>query len=339
MERPDSATRYLKADELRIERYHASSKQLWDNFIRESKNGTFLFCRDYMDHFDNTIQDCSLLIRSDDNAIVAVLPGYVDGDMYLSHGRLTYGGFITHSSTRLPLLLRVFEASLTWLRNAGIRQFVYKTIPHIYHAIPAEEDRYALSLIGAEWVRSGMLAVVHPARRVPYQERRRRAIKKALDRGLIVRRTDDYGTYWKILSEVLLERYATTPVHTLEQIQQLRHAFPANINLYACFNGPDMLAGVVVYRSPRVARTQYIASSPAGRAAGALDLLIDHLITVEGAAVDAVDLGTSDEQSGKILNLGLVDQKEGFGARCVALDQYKINVATWQSGTLTRVFA
>jgi hypothetical protein len=45
-----------------VERYSEVRKAAWDNFVRRSKIGTFLFLRDYMDYHRDRFQDHSLLI-------------------------------------------------------------------------------------------------------------------------------------------------------------------------------------------------------------------------------------------------------------------------------------
>jgi hypothetical protein len=291
-----------------------------------------------MDYMRDKVLDCSLMVRDAAGSAIAVLPGCIEEDgTYLSHGRLTYGGFVTSRSMRLPAMLSVFESCMDWLSAANVRTLIYKTVPHIYHRAPAEEDRYALFLLGATWTRSGMLAVVDRASRIEYQERRRRAVKKARQNGLTVRLSEDYATYWRILTELLRERHGCDPVHSLAEIEHLHRTFPDNIRLYACFEGDAMRAGIVVYLSGRVARCQYIASSAEGRRTGALDLVLDHLISEGCHGAAFIDLGTSDEQHGRILNQGLMEQKEGFGARAVALDQYRIDVSGWRPGSLTSV--
>jgi hypothetical protein len=337
MAQQDSATQSATLTTDRVDRYTPDQKAAWDEFVRNSKNGTFLFLRDYMDHMQDRIQDCSLMIRDGGGRLSAVLPGYIEEDNYFSHGRLTYAGLVTGMGTRLSAVLTALDSAATWLVQAGVRTMWYKPVPYIYHRLPADEDRYALFLLGAQCVRSGMLAVVSLRDKPEYQERRRRAVRKAQQSGLTVRISNDYPEYWCILTELLRERYGAAPVHTVAEMEHLTTLFPNNIKLFACYSGPEMLAGIIVYTSARVMRAQYIASSAAGRKAGALDLVIDHLIREAAAGVDYIDLGTSDEQSGRVLNVGLMDQKEGFGARSVALEQYRVDLTSWQPGTLTSV--
>jgi len=337
MAQQDSATQSATLTADRVDRYAPDQKAVWDEFVRNSKNGSFLFLRDYMDHMQDRVQDCSLIVRDGDGRVSGLLPGYIEEDSYFSHGRLTYGGLVTGRGTRLSAVLSALDAVATWLVQAGVRTLWYKPVPHIYHRMPADEDRYALFLLGAQCVRSGMLAVVSLRDEPEYQERRRRAVKKAQQNGLTVQVSTDYPAYWGILTELLRERYGVTPVHSVAEMEHLTALFPNNMKLFACYSGTEMLAGIIVYTSARVMRAQYIASSAAGRKAGALDLVIDHLIRAGAAAVDYIDLGTSDEQSGRVLNAGLMDQKEGFGARSVALEQYRVDLTRWQPGTLTSV--
>jgi hypothetical protein len=223
---------------------------------------------------------------------------------------------------------------LTYFHQNGIRSLVYSPVPAIYHRAPAGEDRYALFLAGARWVRCGMLSVVDQRARLPFQERRLRAIRKAVNRGLSVARTDLLAPYWELLSQRLREAFDADPVHSLDEITLLRERFPEQIKLYGCFENQELRAGILTFDTGRVARMQYIASDRAGREAGAVDLLFDHLLNREFTNAAYVDLGTSHEGGGRKLNEGLVDQKEGFGARAVPLDRYLVDVASWRPGTI-----
>ena len=88
----------------------------------------------------------------------------------------------------------------------------------------------------------------------------------------------------------------------------------------------EVLAGVVVFVTPTVAHVQYISACEAGRKSNALDHLFDSLLTTTYANKPFVDFGTSTEKAGTVLNSGLVEQKEGFGARTVVHDHYELSV-------------
>jgi hypothetical protein len=321
---------------MHVERYTDRRRPEWDAFVHASKNGTFLLLRGYMDYHRDRFRDHSLLVRDDDGRLLAVLPAHADGPRLVSHGGLTYGGFIAAANLKTPRMLGVFEAAAAYLRSAGFRELVYKTVPHIYHSHPAEEDRYALFLAGACLARREVLAVIDRRDRPPYQQRRLRALQKARKLGLTVAGDADLATFWEVVSDNLRQRHTAQPVHTLAEIAQLRAAFPAHIRLFTCRAEGVLRAGVLVYESRTAARAQYIAATEAGRQCGALDLLFDELLTKAFADKPYFDFGASNEECGRVLNRGLIEQKEGFGARAVAHDHYTLDLTTWEPGRLLR---
>ncbi|PYI94271.1 MAG: GNAT family N-acetyltransferase [Verrucomicrobia bacterium] len=324
---------------MRVERYQESDKEAWDAFVRQSKNGTFLFLRDYMDYHRARFEDHSLVIRDDDDRIAALLPANVRDQLLSSHAGLTYGGFVADEQMKLPKMLVVFEAALSFLKDRSFAALVYKCVPHIYHRAAAEEDLYALFLCNAKLRRRGALTVVEGAHRLAVQERRRRGARKAQKNGVVVRQSDDLPTYWEILNERLLSTYGTRPAHAVEELQLLRSRFPNHIKLFAAYQEGTMLAGVVIYESYNVAHAQYIAANERSRTLGALDLIFEELLDNIYQSKKYFAFGTSDEQEGRKLNRGLIDQKEGYGARVVAHDHYELNLADWTPGQLIEALA
>jgi hypothetical protein len=317
-----------------VQRYTPAEAPAWDAFIDASKNGTFLLNRGYMDYHADRFDDHSLLVRDPDGRLRSLLPAHADGTRFVSHAGLTYGGFVSGPDMKVPLMLEVFEAVAAYLAGQGFREWVYKTIPIVYYRCPAEEDRYALFLAGAALSRRDVLAVVDRRARLPYQERRARAVNRARKAGLTCGEDGDLADFWQVLTANLRERFGVAPVHSLAEIELLRGRFPDSIRLFTCRGGGEVLGGVLVYESPTAAHAQYIASTEPGRRAGALDLLFDDLLTRQYADRPYFDFGISNEAEGRKLNRGLIDQKEGFGARAVAHDQYTLDLSGWRPGQL-----
>ena len=94
---------------IRIQRYNAVLKQVWNDFIQTSKNGYFLFCRDYMDYHSDRYHDYSLLFYNEDNKLLAVMPANIKDDHVHSHGGLTYGGIISDTSMKAAIMIELFE--------------------------------------------------------------------------------------------------------------------------------------------------------------------------------------------------------------------------------------
>lgn len=307
-----------------IVRYTPDLKALWDSFVRKSRNGTFLFLRDYMDYHRQRFTDFSLLIFHK-QSLVALLPLNKEADgSVASHSGLTYGGLITDKKGRAEKVMKLFECLNTWLRDAGIRRVVYRPVPWIYHEMPAEEDLYALfNVCNARLTAREISSTISQENKLAFSQSRKDCLRKAEKAGVKVTATDDFAAFWDILSSNLQQRYAVNPVHSLAEITALVSLFPSNIHLYAAYLDSEMVAGTVLYIMPRVVHVQYISASAKGKAVGALDLLFRYLIDEVFVDKPYFDFGKSTEDRGRRLNEQLIFQKEGFGGRGVCYDTYE----------------
>lgn len=310
-----------------IKLYDSSYEQAWNDFVMRSKNGTFLFNRQYMDYHSDRFADHSLLFFRK-NALYALLPANRKGNTLLSHQGLTYGGLIMNGKATAEAILSLFAELNTWLHSQGITQVVYKPTPWIYHQIPAQEDLYALTEVcNAQLTAreiSSTIMLDHP---VKFTESRKSGIRKAIRANLTCKESDDLKAFWQMLDANLASRHQAHPVHSLAELELLHSRFPQNIRLFLVYNKEERpIGGTLVYEAGQVIHTQYIASTDEGKALGALDLLFDELIHHHYSNNAYFDFGKSTEQSGHYLNKQLIFQKEGFGGRGVCYDTYQWNI-------------
>ena len=99
-----------------VVRYSAGLASEWNDFVKKSKNGTFLFNRGYMDYHADRFRDCSLMIYRK-GRLSAVLPANVVGDILYSHQGLTYGGFILNDKVTVADMLEIFEEVNSFLKK------------------------------------------------------------------------------------------------------------------------------------------------------------------------------------------------------------------------------
>jgi hypothetical protein len=271
---------------------------------------------------------------------MAIFPANQREQRLDSHGGLTYGGFVSDVGMKIPKLLSCFLALLEYAQEMGFQEIRYKCIPNIYHRLPAQEDLYALHLANATCISRSLIAAIDTRSRAPFQARRLRQIKTARKHGILVQESTALARYWDILSELLWTVHHSQPVHSLAEIQSLQALFPSNIRLFASYLDAEMLAGVLVYESSQVARTQYIAASPMARDLGALDLIFDYLIHEKYVQKPYIEFGSSERPNTRnYLSAGLIDQKEGFGARAIVQDQYLIHLDKLSSTALKEAYS
>ena len=310
---------------IKVKQYHSEYKERWDSFITDSKNGIFLFYRDYMEYHADRFQDNSLMFWEQEQ-LVGVMPANCSDGVLVSHGGLTFGGIIINHAMKTLKMVEVFNALLRYLHKQKFKKLFYKPVPYIYTSAPAEEDLYLLGVQHAKLVRRWVSATITMQNAPVFSSRRKRCIKKALKNQLVVRQSEDYAAFMKILEELLQEKYDSTPVHTFEEITLLAERFPDNIKLFASYQSNKMLAGVLIYENSTIAHCQYIAASDEGKQLGALDIIFDYLIREHYRTKWYFDFGTSMTPDGWMVCEGLIAQKEEFGARAVVCDMYELDV-------------
>lgn len=306
-----------------IKPYTPDHKDEWNHFVAISRQGTFLLDRNYMDYHSDRFTDHSLMVYDAHGDLFAMLPASISGDTLSSHGGLTYGGLLTGPGATAEEVLALFPELNDRLRGDGVRHVVYKAIPWIYHRIPAEEDLYAIfrtcnARLQAREISSSIFQTCHPK----WHHGHIYGAKKSRREGVLVEESTDFAPFWSMLDANLTARHDVHPVHSLAELQLLKHRFPDLIRLYLAWHGDELLAGTLLFLTPRVLHAQYIASTAEGRRMRAVDALFDRILNYDFAQYPIFDFGKSTENEGQYLNESLIFQKEGFGARGVCYDTY-----------------
>lgn len=305
--------------------YNQEYKAEWDRFTQTSKNGTFLLMRDYMDYHSGRFDDASLLFYQD-NRLLALLPANRKGETVYSHQGLTYGGLILSRETTAAQVLQLFDELAAWYRKEGAVTLVYKPIPYIYHRYPSEEDLYALFRNRAVLQKRLISSVIDLRDPVPFSRIRKRHIRTARQSGMVVCPAEDYRPFWKVLSGRLMDKYGASPVHTVEEITLLHTRFPEQIRLFEARIGGEVAGGCVVFVMDDLVHIQYSSATERGMELGALDLLFDEVAHSLFPGKRYIDIGTSNEQDGWVMNESLMFRKETCGGRAVVYDTYELNL-------------
>ncbi len=304
--------------------FDKSYSQPWNEFLTKSKNGVFLFDRNYMDYHDERFGDESLMIYKG-NKIISIFPANRNEKIIYSHQGLTYGGLIFGEDLKAVEVIKILHLIIEYYRSGNCEMIIYKSIPFIFHKYPADEDLYALMRYNSTLFRRDIFSVVDISNPIKFSETKGQSVRKCVKNNVSVIENDEFEEYWQLLTAVL-ERHGATPVHSKEEIKLLKNRFPQNIRLFEARKEQELLAGIVIYDYGNVIHTQYMANSDAGRSIGALDFINHNLITEKYKDRKYYSFGSSTENQGKFLNEGLIQQKELMGGRAVVHDFYQIEL-------------
>lgn len=307
---------------MELSKYSTKDKKNWDNLVINSKNGIFLFERNYMDYHCDRFIDHSLIFTKK-NKIVAAFPANEKGDEIISHGGLTFGSLIMSKRLRTIEVLEIFDKMKIYYSDLGFKKIIYKPTPSIFHKYPAEEDLYALFKLDAQISRRDISSVININSKLTFSQTKRQAIAKCISKNVKCVENTNFTEFWDLLEKVLL-KFDAKPVHTLEEITLLHNAFPEKIRLFEARSGDALLAGVVIYDFGQTVHTQYMANSQEGRCIGALDFINNDLLKNVFNDKSHYSFGISTELQGIKLNKGLIQQKEMMGGRAIVLDFYTV---------------
>lgn len=314
-----------------IRPYQTEDKELWDELVNRSWNGTFLHTRKFLSYHGDRFLDKSIVVLNRKEQLIGVLPAAVDPKSertVVSHPGITYGGLVHDGKIRGNDTLNLFRDVFRLYKSLGFTSFLYKVTPYIYHKTPSQDDLYVLFRLGAERYRTDISSTIDLRNASELSNDRKWSMRKAVQNHLeVLEGASLLRDVWSVVESNLQEQHGAKPVHSLGEITSLINRFPESIRVYSVIHDGGVVAGAVVFVTARVAHAQYIANSRHGRTLRALDPLIQRCIAdARDLGVAFFDFGISNESAGKYLNDGLYRFKNSFGAGGVVHDFYNVDL-------------
>jgi CelD/BcsL family acetyltransferase involved in cellulose biosynthesis len=315
-----------------VEPFTEDRSEEWDDLVERAPMATFLHSRRFLSYHGDRFADASVVLLEEGGTLRGVLPAALDpGDRQrvVSHPGATYGGLIHDGGLNGDRAVAALRGLRAHYADRDLGALLYKPVPHIYHRSPSADDVWALCELGAVRIGCDLSSAIElGARRRPTQ-RRERSLRKARESGVEV--ADDPGALaalWPVVEAALEQRHNALPVHTLGEIELLQSRFPGAIRPVVALMEGRVIAGVVLFVTPTVIHTQYIAASERGMETSALDAVIQKSIDLAGeAGVRYFDFGISPGEGRRGLLPGLYRWKAEFGGGGVLHEHYELALA------------
>jgi hypothetical protein len=315
---------------LTASRYTHEQAIVWNSFIDQSANGTFLFRREYMDYHSDRFEDFSYLIWKQQELVAVFVAGRArstsEPSTLVAHPGLTYGGLVHTAELKYGLLTEVYETLLNTVRIEGFTKLVVKPVARVFCRHPNEASLYyfhqhAFILSGREL--NSVIDLKQPLR---ISKGRKDNVRKARNSGLLINSSTGYSEFWPLLIDNLWRAHGVHPPHSEAEIQLLQQRFPDNIKLYLAHQHDVVVGGVVLFidRLHGFVHTQYISANEQGKSAGAVDAIISQILNEMQEQLPRFSFGISTAKGE--LNSGLLSQKEGFGTTIELIDVYEKNL-------------
>ncbi|RKS95551.1 hypothetical protein BC952_1243 [Flavobacterium limicola] len=309
-----------------VKLYRESDYANWNAFIGQAKNATFLFHRDFMEYHKDRFEDFSLVVFEDEK-LIAVLPANRFGDIVYSHQGLTYGGLVYSSKLNGEKVEDILDSILSFFKENEVQSFFFKSIPLFYTSKGNSEMEFFMLKKGAFLDKKEMNLGINLAMPLTISKSKLKHFRKIEELDLEMVEEQHLESFWELVLEPrLLERYNATPVHNLQEITKLKEKFPNNIKQFSVYFEDVIIAGITLFETETVVKSQYGATTKKGEELRALDFLFINLIEKfksEGKLF--FDMGIVNEDNEKGYHAGLLKQKEELGCSVYSQDFYKMN--------------
>lgn len=315
--------------EIRIQKYDEAYAAEWDKFVEErAVNGSFLQERRFLNYHDkDKFRDASLMFY-EKMKLVAVCPACVaedeHGKVFYSHQGSTYGGIIVEKELmRIDKFRCLCDAFETYLKQQGYHKCILKLTSDLLCQSPQDLIKFYLSYSGYKEEKE--LNVYIDFRRYGkeilsnFSKMKKRNIRKCLEAGLELRELQsrqEIQSFYQILSKNLL-KYGTVPVHTVDEMLDLRKRLGDSVQFYGAFWNETMIAGTMVFlfEKVRCVHTQYLAADMEYAHLNAMSFIYYKMIEkYMNEQFEYLSWGTVTEHGGEVINWNLANNKEEFGS-------------------------
>lgn len=320
------------SEPLRAEPYTPAYAAAWDELVTAAANGPFLLRRTFLDYHADRFQDCSWLVWRGGRLRAVFVAGHdrrlPASTQLTAHPGLPYGGLVYPVGLKYAELESIMAELLGAWRAAGYRQLTVRPVPRVFCRQPSEAQAFWLHRQGARLTGRELNSVIDLTQPYRIGSWRRGNLRQARRAGLAVGRASaaDYGPYWALLADNLARSHSRQPVHTLVEIETLTARNPGHLELWAAHLEAEVVAGVLVFQDlgQGFAHTQYIAGNARGKQIGAVDAVLARVLAEKRVEYQRLSFGISTVQG--VVNAGLLNQKEGFGATAEAQDTYTLDL-------------
>jgi hypothetical protein len=307
-----------------VKRYCSDDFALWNDFISQATNATFLFDRNFMEYHADRFQDFSLLVFEED-ILQAVVPANCKDNQIFSHQGLTYGGFVFRNEFPIGQIEKVLSETFSFLQSQGFVKCEIKAMLPFYAPDFHAEIQQVLSDKQAKITAQKMNLALDFRTEYSISKSKLKHYRRLQSEGLVVKKEADCTIFWQeVLEPLLLEKYQTKPLHSLAEINSLQSKFPNHIEQYNLYRDGEILAGITLFKTATVIKSQYGATTENGKKFRALDYLFLYLIDSFKADYDYFDMGTVDDNSELGYNEGLLNQKKELGCSVYSQNIFQI---------------
>ena len=312
-----------------VERFNNNLWDEWEKIIQYSNNGTLFHTRKFLSyHPKDRFIDHSLVFFKN-NKPFSLLPAVeineLDSKILFSHPGASIGSFVTPTDLSFNDALQLVDKLNRYIKKLNFSGIRITLPPIIYNKRKTNYIDYSLLRYGYKYVKREISSILYLENSIEenvnkFKPSHRQALRKAQRSGIVVKKSDDFNSFYKILKKNLKNRHDVTPTHTVDELLKLKSMFPKEIILHGAFLESKMIGGVVSFvTNDEVILAFYISHDEIFQKFRPINLLFYEILKdaiTNNFKVFDFGIFTIDEEP----NMGLAKFKENFGSSGIFRD-------------------
>jgi lipid II:glycine glycyltransferase (peptidoglycan interpeptide bridge formation enzyme) len=256
----------------------------------------------------------------------------IGGTIHLvSHPGASVGSFVVPESLSIADSMALADCLVTYAKGCEFDRIRITLPPTLYQRRLSNYMDFAFFKQNFHYVKRDITSILFLEESLEttvekFRSSHRRAVRKANEKGVLVRQSNDFDSFYRILEKNLNIRHGVTPTHSLEELKHIHELFPDKINLFAAYIDDTMVAGVVNFMvNNHVVLAFYISHDENYAEYRAVNLLFYSIFDwAVQSHFKIYDFGTFtvDEEP----NMGLGRFKENFGASGIFRDTIELTI-------------
>jgi lipid II:glycine glycyltransferase (peptidoglycan interpeptide bridge formation enzyme) len=268
--------------------------------------------------------------------LFSVLPAaelIVDGKRILvSHPGSTVGSFVVPENLSIADAMSMSEALVTYVKENNFSGIRITLPPTLYQRRLSNYMDFSFFKQGFTYSKRDVTSILFledslDKNLAKFKSSHLRAVRNAQEKGVNVRQSNDFDSFYHILEQNLKIRHGVSPTHTLAELKNIHALFPDRVNLFAAFVKDVMVAGVVNFVvNDYVVLAFYISHDEAYQEFRAVNLLFYSIFDwaiQQGFRIYDFGTFTVNEEP----NMGLGRFKENFGASGIFRDTIELKLS------------
>ena len=256
----------------------------------------------------------------------------IGGTIHLvSHPGASVGSFVVPESLSIADSMALADCLVAYAKGCEFDRIRITLPPTLYQRRLSNYMDFAFFKQNFHYVKRDITSILFLEESLEttvekFRSSHRRAVRKANEKGVVVRQSNDFDSFYRILENNLNIRHGVTPTHSLEELKHIHELFPDKINLFAAYIDDTMVAGVVNFLvNNHVVLAFYISHDENYAEYRAVNLLFYSIFDwAVQSHFKIYDFGTFtvDEEP----NMGLGRFKENFGASGIFRDTIELTI-------------